>query len=73
MMNAAMNQGESVNVVFVDQKNEVTEKAVLNTAQLTALLNANQVWVEKFSQTLKIKNTVWSYGNGQILLQIYLD
>ncbi|RHW30036.1 hypothetical protein D1B32_19370 [Oceanobacillus profundus] len=67
-----MNQGDLVNVVFVFQKNEETEEVTLNTAQLMALLNAKQVWIERFSTNLKVENTVWSYANKKVSLQIYL-
>ncbi|MCM3400063.1 hypothetical protein [Oceanobacillus profundus] len=71
-MNVTMNQGDLVNVVFVFQKNEETEEVTLNTAQLMALLNAKQVWIERFSTNLKVENTVWSYANKKVSLQIYL-
>ncbi|PAE27859.1 hypothetical protein CHI07_17635 [Paenibacillus sp. 7884-2] len=67
-----MNQGDLVNVVFVFQKNEETEEVTLNTAQIMALLNAKQVWIERFSTNLKVENTVWSYANKKVSLQIYL-
>ncbi|MBR3120505.1 MAG: hypothetical protein IKF29_14920 [Oceanobacillus sp.] len=67
-----MNQGDLVNVVFVFQKNEETEEVTLNTAQLMALLNAKQVWIERFSTNLKVENTVWSYANKKVSLQTYL-
>ena len=67
-----MNQGDLVNVVFVFHKNEETEEVTLNTAQLMALLNAKQVWIERFSTNLKVENTVWSYANKKVSLQIYL-
>ena len=71
-MNVTMNQGDLVNVVFVFQKNEETEEVTLNTARLMALLNAKQVWIERFSTNLKVENTVWSYANKKVSLQIYL-
>lgn len=71
-MNVTMNQGDLVNVVFVFQKNEETEEVTLNTAQLMALLNAKQVWIERFSTNLKVENTVWSHANKKVSLQIYL-
>lgn len=71
-MNVTMNQGDLVNVVFVFQKNEETEEVTLNTAQLMALLNAKQVWIERFSTNLKVENTVWSYANKKVSLQTYL-
>ena len=71
-MNVTMNRGDLVNVVFVFQKNEETEEVTLNTAQLMALLNAKQVWIERFSTNLKVENTVWSYANKKVSLQIYL-
>ena len=71
-MNVTMNQGDLVNVVFVFQKNEETEEVTLNTAQIMALLNAKQVWIERFSTNLKVENTVWSYANKKVSLQIYL-
>ena len=71
-MNVTMNQGDLVNVVFVFHKNEETEEVTLNTAQLMALLNAKQVWIERFSTNLKVENTVWSYANKKVSLQIYL-
>ena len=71
-MNVTMNQGDLVNVVFVFQKNEETEEVTLNTAQLMALLNSKQVWIERFSTNLNVENTVWSYANKKVSLQIYL-
>jgi len=71
-MRVATNQSDSVKVVFVFQKDEQVEEVTLNSAQLTALLNAKQVWIEKFKLNLKVENTVWSYGNNEISLQIYL-
>ncbi|MCY8118964.1 hypothetical protein MOC26_20375 [Bacillus spizizenii] len=44
----------------------------LNSAQLSALLNSKQVWIETFSQNQKIENIVWSYGNQNVSLQVYL-
>ena len=57
-------ESDGVKVVFVFQKNEEIVETTLNAAQLTALLHAKQVWIEKFSTTLKIENTIWSYGNN---------
>ncbi|SES17212.1 hypothetical protein SAMN04487944_12181 [Gracilibacillus ureilyticus] len=71
-MSIATNQADSVKVVFVDQKNEQVEEVTLNSAQLMALLNSKQVWVEKFSSNLKIENTVWSYADNNVSVQIYL-
>ncbi|MFC0015066.1 MULTISPECIES: hypothetical protein [Allobacillus] len=71
-MTVATNQGDSVKVVFVYQKNEQTEEVTLNSAQLSALLNAKQIWIERFSANLKVENTVWSYANDKVSLQIYL-
>lgn len=71
-MNATTNQGDSVKVVFVHQNTEQIEEAHLNSAQLTALFKSKQVWIEKFGKNLKIENTVWSYGNSNVALQIYL-
>lgn len=71
-MSVITNQGDSVKVVFVFQKNEQVEEVTLNPAQLTALLNSKQVWIEKFNSNLKIENTVWSYANNNVSLQIYL-
>ena len=71
-MSVATNQQDSVDVVFVFQKNELTEEVALNTAQLSALLDSKQVWIEKFSSNLKIENTVWSYANNIASMQIYL-
>lgn len=71
-MEITANQGDYVCVVFVFQKTEQTEEVQLNAAQLTALLQAKQVWVERFSSNLKIENTVWAYGNNKITLQVYL-
>nr|WP_289039212.1 hypothetical protein [uncultured Allobacillus sp.] len=71
-MSVATNQGDSVKVVFVYQKNEQTEEVTLNSAQLSALLNAKQIWIERFSANLKVENTVWSYANDKVSLQIYL-
>jgi hypothetical protein len=51
---------------------EQVEEVTLNPAQLTALLNSKQVWIEKFSSNLKIENTVWSYANNNVSMQIYL-
>ncbi|CAM3716481.1 hypothetical protein P8855_02125 [Bacillus inaquosorum] len=59
-------------VVFVFQKNEQIEEVELNSVQLSALLHSKQVWIETFSQNLKIENTVWSYGNRHVSLQVYL-
>ncbi|MFD2629895.1 hypothetical protein [Oceanobacillus kapialis] len=71
-MEITENQGDHVCVVFVFQKTEQTEEVQLNAAQLTALLQAKQVWVERFSSNLQIENTVWAYGNNKITLQVYL-
>ncbi|WP_164214323.1 hypothetical protein [Virgibacillus sp. YIM 98842] len=71
-MSVITNQGDSVKVVFVFQKNEQVEEVTLNPAQLTALLNSKQVWIEKFNSNLKIENTVWSYANNNVSMQIYL-
>lgn len=72
MMNAASNQDESITVVFVYQKTEQTVEMTLNSAQLKALLNSNQVWIERFNTNLKIENTVWFYAGSKVSLQIYL-
>ena len=64
--------GDTIKVVFVYQKNEQVEEVTLNSAQLSALLNSKQVWIETFSQNLKIENIVWSYGNQNVSLQVYL-
>ncbi|MCY7796896.1 hypothetical protein MOC18_18380 [Bacillus spizizenii] len=64
--------GDTIKVVFVYQKNEQVEKVTLNSAQLSALLNSKQVWIETFSQNQKIENIVWSYGNQNVSLQVYL-
>ncbi|MCY7864810.1 hypothetical protein P9G43_16130 [Bacillus spizizenii] len=64
--------GDTIKVVFVYQKNEQIEEVDLNSAQLSALLNSKQVWIKTFSQNLKIENTVWSYGNHHVSLQVYL-
>ncbi|SET02821.1 hypothetical protein SAMN05216389_104224 [Oceanobacillus limi] len=71
-MNVAMNNADLVRVVFVFQKSEQTEEVLLTMAELTALLHSKQVWIEKFSANLKIENTVWSYANHKVSLQIYL-
>lgn len=71
-MSIVTNHGDSVKVVFVYQKNELVEEVTMNTAQLTALLNAKQVWIERFSNNLKIENTVWSYADQDVSFQIYL-
>ncbi|MBN6206136.1 hypothetical protein NSA56_14495 [Oceanobacillus caeni] len=71
-MSVVTNQGDSINVVFVFQRDEQVEEVTLNSAQLTALLNSKQVWIEKFSSNLKIENTVWSYANNNVSMQIYL-
>ncbi|MCG3419517.1 hypothetical protein [Oceanobacillus jordanicus] len=71
-MEVAANQTDCICVVFVFQKTEQTEEVHLNSAQLTALLNAKQVWIERFSSNLKIDSTVWSYGNNKVSFQIYL-
>ncbi len=71
-MSVATNQGESITVVFVYQKTEQTVEITLNSAQLTALLKSKQVWIETFNTNLKIENTVWSYANSKVSLQIYL-
>lgn len=71
-MNLSTGQGDSVKVIFVFQKNEQTEEVTLNSAQLTALLNSKQVWIEEFRANLKIENTVWSYANDQVSLQVYV-
>ncbi|MEC3801922.1 hypothetical protein [Bacillus spizizenii] len=64
--------GDTIKVVFVYQKNEQVEKVTLNSAQLSALLNSKQVWIETFSQNQKIENIVWSYGNQNVSKQVYL-
>ncbi|MBR7554964.1 hypothetical protein ACFFJI_11735 [Allobacillus sp. GCM10007491] len=71
-MSVTTNQGDSVKVVFVYQKNEQTEEVTLNSAQLSALLNSKQIWIERFSANLKVENTVWSYANDNVSLQLYL-
>lgn len=71
-MSVVTNHGDSVKVIFVFQKNEEVEEVELNSAQLMALLNSKQVWIEKFSSNLKIENTVWSYAGNNVSLQIYL-
>lgn len=71
-MNVVTNQGDSVKVIFVYQEKEQVEEVTLNTAQLTALLNSQQVWIERFSNNLRIKNAVWSYVDNNISMQIYL-
>lgn len=71
-MSVVTNQGDSINVVFVFQRDEQVEEVTLNSAQLTALFNSKQVWIEKFSSNLKIENTVWSYANNNVSMQIYL-
>ncbi len=71
-MSIVTNHGDSVKVVFVFQKSEQVEEVILNSAQVTALLSSKQVWIEKFSNNLKIENTVWSYANNNVSLQIYL-
>ncbi|SEQ89198.1 hypothetical protein [Piscibacillus halophilus] len=70
-MNAALQSEESVKVVFISQNDEKLEEVNLNSPQLIALLNAKQIWIEKFEENLKIKNTVWSYTNQNISLQVY--
>lgn len=70
-MSVVTNDGDSVKVVFVHQKNEQVEEVTLNSSQLIALLNSKQIWIEKFSNNLKIENTVWSYSDS-ISIQIYL-
>ena len=71
-METATHSNDSIKVVFVFQKNEQVEEVTLNSAQLTALLNSKQVWIEKFAANLKIENSVWSYGNNKVSLQVYL-
>ncbi|WP_277678912.1 hypothetical protein [Gracilibacillus dipsosauri] len=71
-MSIVSSQGDSITVVFVYQKNEQTEELTLHSAQLLALLNAKQVWIEAFHANLKVENTVWSYANGKVSLQVYL-
>lgn len=71
-MGTVTNQEDSIKVVFVFQKNEQIEEVTLNSAQLAALLSAKQVWIQKFNDSLKIENTVWSYGNHNVSLQVYL-
>lgn len=58
--------------VFVFPKEEQVEEVTVNTAQLAAILNTKQVWIESFSQNLKIENTVWSFRNNKVSFQIYL-
>ncbi|KMJ57262.1 hypothetical protein AB685_17840 [Bacillus sp. LL01] len=64
--------GDVIKAIFVYPRTEQVEEVTLNTAQVTALLNSTQVWIESFSANLKMHNTVWSYGNGNFTLQIYL-
>ncbi|MFD1848862.1 hypothetical protein [Oceanobacillus bengalensis] len=71
-MSVVTNQGDSVKVIFVFQKNEQVEEVALNSAQLTALLNSKHIWIEKFNSNLKIENTVWSYAKNNVSMQIYL-
>ncbi|WP_042222171.1 hypothetical protein [Oceanobacillus manasiensis] len=71
-MEVAANQADRICVVFVFQKTEQIEEVQLNSAQLTALLHAKQVWVEAFSSNLVVENSVWSYGNNKVTLQVYL-
>ncbi|HLS09066.1 hypothetical protein [Lentibacillus sp.] len=71
-MEAITDSNDSIKVVFVFQKNEQMEEVTLNSSQLTALLNSKQVWIETFAANLKIENTVWSYGNRKVSLQVYL-
>ncbi|GIO24206.1 hypothetical protein [Oceanobacillus sp. J11TS1] len=71
-MRTSTNQADLVTVVFVFPKKEQTEEILLTSAELTALLHAKQVWIEKFSANLKIENTVWSNANNKISLQVYL-
>ncbi|MEW9676078.1 hypothetical protein ABRT01_07835 [Lentibacillus sp. L22] len=70
-MSVVTNYADSVKVVFVYQKNEQVEEVTLNSAELIALLNSKQVWVENFRNNLKIENTVWSYSDS-VSIQIYL-
>jgi len=71
-MGVVINQEDSIKVVFVFQKNEQVEEVTLNPAELTALVNSKQIWIEKFSSNLKMENTVWSYANNPVSMQIYL-
>ncbi|CAH1191107.1 hypothetical protein D1872_282310 [compost metagenome] len=63
---------DMINVIFVAQKNEQLEEALLNNTQLTALLNAKQVWIEKFNNNFKIENLIWTYTSNHVSLHIYL-
>jgi len=58
-MNGLTEHENSIKVLFICQKTELVEEVTLNAAQLTALINAKQEWIEKFS-------------NKDVFLQIYL-
>lgn len=63
---------DMVKVVFVYQKEEQVEELTLSLGELTALLHAKQVWIEKFSANLKVENTVLSFAEGRVSLQVYV-
>ncbi|MFD2656381.1 hypothetical protein [Gracilibacillus thailandensis] len=72
-MRTAYQNGDTIQVVFLNQKNEDIEEAVLNNAQITALFQANQVWIERFEKSLKIKNSVWSLNHNNIVLRVNVE
>ncbi|MGN8646815.1 hypothetical protein ACTNEO_12350 [Gracilibacillus sp. HCP3S3_G5_1] len=72
-MRTTYQNGDAIQVMFINQKNEEVEEAVLNNTQLTALFQANQVWIERFEKSLKIKRSVWSLGNNRVVLQVYVE
>ncbi|WP_163581035.1 hypothetical protein [Gracilibacillus saliphilus] len=72
-MRTAYQNGDTIQVVFLNQKNEDIEEAVLNNAQITALFQANQVWIERFEKNLKIKDSVWSLNHSNIVLRVNVE
>lgn len=66
------NFAETIKCVFIYQDEEQVEEERLLGVELSALLNAKQVWIEKFDRNLKIENTVWTYLDYKITLQVYL-
>jgi len=58
-MNGLTEHENSIKVLFICQKTELVEEVTLNAAQLTALINAKQEWIEKFSNNLRyFKNDI---------------
>ncbi|WP_208591487.1 hypothetical protein [Gracilibacillus suaedae] len=72
-MRTAYQNNDTIQVVFLNQKNEDVEEAVLNNAQITALFQANQVWIERFEKNLKIKNSLWSLNHNNMFLRVNVE